>query len=105
VSGWEEGAAASAAPALADGFALSEVSPNPSSAWARFTLRVAETQAVMVGVYDVLGRRVALLHQGLLPAGEEHAFNVDGSALAGGTYVVRVEGETFAETRRVTLVR
>ena len=30
---------------------------------------------------------------------------VDTARLAAGVYVVRVEGETFAETRRLTVVR
>jgi hypothetical protein len=97
--------AADAAATLPGEYGLSAVYPNPARGAARFTLRVAEAQAVTVGVYDVLGRRVALLHDGALEAEEEHEFTVGGSDLADGTYVVRVDGETFSETRRLTLLR
>ena len=102
VSGWE--AAASASATLPGGFALSEVYPNPSSGRATLTLEVAAAQAVTAEVYDVLGRRVAVLHDGVLEAGA-HALVLDGAALPAGAYVVRVTGETFATTRRATLVR
>jgi hypothetical protein len=52
---------------------------------------------VEVGLYDVLGRRVAVLDEGLRAAGE-HPVRVDGSALASGVYAVRlaVDGQTVA---------
>jgi hypothetical protein len=102
VSGWEEASVASVA--LPEGFALSEASPNPFSSQARLKLEVAEGQAVTVGVYDGLGRRVATLHDGPMEAGA-HVLVLDGSSLPAGAYVVRVVGETFAATRRAVLVR
>ena len=59
-------------------------------------------------VYDVLGRRVALLHEGMLGAGR-HAFGLDGGALPAGVYVVRVgvepaEGPARTYTHRLTVV-
>jgi hypothetical protein len=103
VSGWDEAATASAVTAPG-GFVLGEVSPNPFRSSAHLTLSVAEAQAVRVEVYDGLGRRVALLHDGRLEAGA-HAFTLDGSALPAGLYVVRVTGETFADARRAVLLR
>src|SRR5690606_38406385 len=86
-AGWAERFTLSVTPAapfadahlgLPDGYALSPVYPNPARSSARFALEVAEAQDVTVAVYDVLGRRVALLHDGLLADGTEHAFTVDG---------------------------
>jgi hypothetical protein len=57
---WSEGVAAAASLALPGGFALSEVSPNPSSGPTRLTLTLAAAQAVRAEVYDALGRRVAV---------------------------------------------
>ena len=90
---------------LPEGYALSEVYPNPFNPQARFTLEVAETQPVLVELYDALGRRVATLHDGALAAGTAHAFTVDGRGLASGLYMVRATGETFTATRRVTLLK
>ncbi|NNF57191.1 MAG: T9SS type A sorting domain-containing protein [Rhodothermaceae bacterium] len=84
---------------------LSPVYPNPFAASASFTLAVAEHQTVRVEVFDALGRRVALLHEGPMASGARRPFTLDGRALANGAYVIRLTGEAFADTRRVTLLR
>ncbi|HYE95315.1 MAG TPA: T9SS type A sorting domain-containing protein [Rubricoccaceae bacterium] len=86
------------------GSALSAAFPNPFSTSAAITLAVARPQRVRVALYDLLGREVAVLHDGLLPAGEQ-TFEVSGAGLPSGVYVVRAEGEAFTAARRVALVR
>ncbi|MEP0548406.1 MAG: choice-of-anchor B family protein [Rhodothermales bacterium] len=81
------------------------VYPNPFAAHATVTLDIAAVQHLRVAVYDVLGREVAVLHDGLLGAGEEHALTLDGAGLPTGAYIVRVTGETFETSRAITLVR
>lgn len=81
------------------------VHPNPalSSATVTLTLRRAEAK-VMVETFDILGRRVAVLHEGTLAAGE-HRFALDTSGLPAGLYVVRAIGKDHTLTQRVTVVR
>ncbi len=79
--------------------------PNPFQSVTRFTLTVAQAQPVTVEVYDMLGRRVRRLHQGPMAGGQPYAFAVSADALAGGLYLVRVAGLTFATTRRVLVVK
>ncbi|MEM6286651.1 MAG: M36 family metallopeptidase [Bacteroidota bacterium] len=82
---------------------LSVVGPNPASEAARATLAVAEDQAVRAALYDGLGRLVA--EQRLaFQADVRQAIAFDVSRLGGGVYVLRVTGETFAETRTLTVV-
>jgi hypothetical protein len=102
-SGWDDGAAASTT-TLSGGYALSEVYPNPSRGRASLTLELAAAQAVRIEVYDALGRRVAVVHDGALEAGA-HALTLDGAHLPAGLYVVRATGEGFTATRRVVLAR
>jgi hypothetical protein len=83
---------------------LSAVVPNPSAGRSTFTLEVAATQRVRVAVYDALGREVAVLADGVLLAGLAHRLTFEGAALPAGLYVVRIEGEAFADARRLTLV-
>jgi hypothetical protein len=88
--------------------ALSAVYPNPfglSSTRATLNLAVDQAQAVRASVYDALGRRVAVLHDGPLAAGQNRQLVLDATTLAGGTYFVRVVGETFTDVRQVTVVR
>jgi predicted outer membrane repeat protein len=79
--------------------------PNPFRSSARINLAAKEAQVVTVEVYDVLGRRVAVLFDGEVAAGQTQALRLAGQGLASGVYLVRVTGETFTATRRVTLVR
>ena len=97
---------ADAAPtAFAGTHALSPVHPNPAVASARFTLRVAEAQTVRAEVYDVLGRRVAVVLDGAIAPGAATSVAIDSARLAGGTYVLRVTGERFREAARFTVAR
>lgn len=86
-----------------DATGLSAVAPNPATGQASFSLRSTSTEAVTVAVYDALGRRVALLHDG--PVGVEQAFTVDVSRLPAGVYVVRASGGAVQSTQRFTVVR
>jgi len=98
------GVVANEAPAAFEGtHLLTAVSPNPFSTSASFTLAVRDPQAVRIEVYDALGRRVATLLDGEMAAGAARTFTLNGAALSSGTYVLRVEGDAFSETRRVTL--
>jgi hypothetical protein len=82
---------------------LSAVSPNPATGTARFTIGTASSEPVSVAVYDALGRRVALVHDGPVSAGE--AFTVDVSRLPAGVYVVRASGAAVQSAQRFTVVR
>jgi hypothetical protein len=84
---------------------LTAVRPNPFTESAAFTLAVRDAGTVSISLFDALGRRVASVFDGELTSGAAHAFSVDGRALAAGAYVLRVEGDGFAESRRITLVR
>src|SRR5690606_37865046 len=81
-----------------------EVVPNPSRGAATVALTVPEPGEVRVALYDVLGRRVAVLYEGPLAAGR-YEIPLDGARLPPGVYVVRltVGGETALA--RVTVVR
>ena len=86
-------------------YELSAAYPNPFNPQTRFTLAVSQEQHVRVEVFDALGRRVAVLHDGRLPAGAVQAFTFDAGGLAGGLYLYRATGEHFAATRRAMLLK
>ena len=81
--------------------------PNPfgNGQPARITVTPREAQQVTVDVFDLLGRRVARLHDGRLNAGEATMLTLSGAQHASGVYVLRVVGEQFQTTTRLTLVR
>ncbi|MDX1419026.1 MAG: DUF4397 domain-containing protein [Rubricoccaceae bacterium] len=93
------------ASATINGSGLAAPQPNPTRAAASLALTVAAAQPVEVAVYDVTGRRVAVLLDRTVDAGETVALSLDASALPAGVYVVRAQGEDFAQAQRVTVLR
>ena len=66
---------------------------------------VATAQQVRVEVYDVVGRRVAVLHDGLLEADQLHRFVFGARHLPSGLYFYRVTGRHFSDVKSMTLVK
>ena len=84
--------------------ALGAPFPNPSAGGVAVPFGVPAAGPVRVAVYDVLGREVAVLHDGPAEAGW-HRAEVAAGRLAPGTYVVRVAGGAEARSVRLTVVR
>ncbi len=76
--------------------------PNPFVGQARLELTLAQAEHVRVEVYNALGQRVARIADGPFAAGRQ-LMTLDAAGLAPGAYVVRVTGETFLESLRLTL--
>ena len=84
---------------------LAPAYPNPARTHATFMLSLASPrETVRVEAFDLLGRRVAVLHDGPLAAGT-HRLVLDGTGLPAGVYVVRSTANGFDETRRVVIIR
>ena len=90
---------------MAEAFVLEPAYPNPFNPQATVRFAVREQQKVRVALYDMLGRRVQVLYNGTTPANQMQSVRIDGSRMASGTYLVRLEGRTFSRTQRVTLVK
>lgn len=86
-------------------YALSGAFPNPFNPETQVTLMVAVAQPVRVEVYDVVGRRVAVLHDGLLEADQLHRFVFDARRLPSGLYLYRILGERFSDVKSMMLVK
>ena len=84
---------------------LGDVYPNPTASGASLAVEVSSAQRVTATVYDVLGRQVATAFDGPLAPGTTALLRLDTARLAPGTYVVRLEGETFAASRRLSVAR
>ncbi len=91
--------------ALASPYALSAAYPNPFRTQAQLTLVLARGQDVQVVLYNTLGQRVALVHEGPLTLNTEHVLAIEGRGLPSGLYFVQVRGDSFRATRRITLVK
>jgi hypothetical protein len=84
---------------------LSEAYPNPFRDHTRLTLRGGHPGHVRASLWDLLGREVAVLHDGHLAAQTPHEITVPAGNLPGGVYVVRVATGAAAQSRMVVLQR
>jgi hypothetical protein len=91
-----------AAPGPSAALGLS-VHPNPLRSAATVEITTGGVSRVRLAVYDVLGREVAVLHEGPLLAGD-HRFPFDAAALPAGSYYARVAGGGAHTTASVTVV-
>ena len=80
------------------------VAPNPVRSRATVRWSLDAPGDASLALYDMLGRRVALLAEGAQPAGAQ-TISLDASALPSGVYVLRLTAGDRAETARVTVVR
>ena len=77
--------------------------PNPVRGQATVQFAVPKQQEVQLALYDVLGRRVQMVSNGLTEGRTEQQLDVSG--LSSGTYFLRMQTDGHTETQRVTVVR
>jgi hypothetical protein len=95
--------APSAAPDLPAGARLS-AAPNPFNPRTVFSFSLPEATWGELAVFDLSGRRVATLHQGAFPGGDQQ-FQWTATGLSSGVYLARLTTPLRTMTRRLTLVR
>ncbi len=94
-------------PAPVAEFALEPVAPNPASGAARITFALPHESRVRLSVLDVQGRELAVLVEGMKPAGRHSVAwrgeTSSGGGVAAGLYFVRMRAAGREWTRRVAL--
>ncbi len=92
------------APALPRDVALAQNYPNPFNPATTLAFALPEAGAVRLEVFDVLGRRVAVLVDSVLPAGR-HTAMWQAREASSGVYLYRLTAGSAVRTRRMLLVR
>jgi len=90
---------------LDEAYRLSPVAPNPVQSEARLSITVRKTQNVTVSMYNVLGQRVATLYDRTLSANQKQDIRIPVQNQSSGSYFLRIEGETFTDTQRLSVVQ
>ncbi len=98
------GTAGEGGPGALDAPLLRAVLPNPAANSATVAFELPASAGVRLAVYDVLGRRVALVVDGPTAAGT-HAATIRTDGLTPGVYVVRLEVDGRAQARQFTVSR
>ncbi|MDP8228430.1 MAG: S8 family serine peptidase, partial [Candidatus Electryoneaceae bacterium] len=85
-------------------FDITSIYPNPFNSTTVIRYSLPAVDDISLGLYDIQGRLVTLLHNGVLPAGTHQAM-VSGDNLSSGLYFVRLAGSSGVQIAKVTLVR
>ena len=78
--------------------------PNPFNPSTTISYTIPKEQKVSIRIYDMLGREIATLIDGVQTQGE-HFVRLDGSNLASGIYFYRFETKDFIQVRKLILIR
>lgn len=80
------------------------VSPNPAKRQAAVSFTLTRPAEVNLGIFDVTGRRLATLAQGVLPA-RQHELSWDASSVPAGIYFCRLESDAVTTTAQLVIAR
>jgi hypothetical protein len=78
--------------------------PNPFNASTAIRFNLAPSMFVNLKVYDILGREVAVLINGVLPVGR-HQTTFDASHLASGIYIYRLQCGSQTQSRKMVVLK
>ncbi|MDZ7260684.1 MAG: T9SS type A sorting domain-containing protein [candidate division KSB1 bacterium] len=98
------GTAVSQKSAVVKDFALSQNYPNPFNPTTTISYTLEKPSEVKICVYDLHGREVTMLVNGMKPAGT-HTVQFDGSNLSSGIYFYKLQTADRAITRKMMLVK
>lgn len=85
-------------------YSLSQNYPNPFNPATVISFELPAASDVTLEVFDILGRRVAVLLDGTVSAGR-HEVQFDASNLSSGMYIYRIRANNFVQTRQMTLIK
>jgi hypothetical protein len=85
-------------------YALAQNYPNPFNPVTTIAFSIPSSEVVTLRVYDTLGREVATLVDGLMPAGQ-HEVRFEAGDLPSGMYVYRLETNGFNQSKKLVLLR
>ncbi|MFC2103182.1 T9SS type A sorting domain-containing protein [Bacteroidota bacterium] len=85
-------------------FVLYQNYPNPFNSITAISYQIPETGLVTLKIYDVLGKKVAILVNENKEAGN-YQVNYDATKLTSGIYFYRMQTENFVDTKNMILVK
>lgn len=90
--------------AVPGAYALRQNYPNPFNPTTRISFDLPEPSEVRLTVYDMLGRRVAVLVDGVSEPGT-HTVGFDATGHPSGLYFYRLDAGRFSDTRKMMILK
>ncbi|NQT35558.1 T9SS type A sorting domain-containing protein [bacterium] len=87
-----------------DIFGITGTYPNPFNSTTTISYSIPSPATVMLGVYDLAGRRVSKLIDGYMQAGI-HNVTLNAGDLPSGIYIVHLETVDKSQVRKIALIR
>jgi len=85
-------------------FTLTNNYPNPFNPVTTFTYQLPESVPVSLQVYDIIGRKVLNINEGIKSSGT-HRVTLSLSTLSSGTYFCKFSAGGFQKTRKIMLIK
>ncbi len=85
-------------------FLILNSSPNPFNAETDINFKLQTSSYVLLAIYDISGREIAVLAEGFYGAGN-HQVEWDASSMASGMYFARLEAGNAVQTQKLLLVK
>lgn len=96
--------AATGHPVLPSRFALAQNYPNPFNPTTEIAFDLPRTGMATLIVYDILGREVATLADGVIASGR-HTIAFDGKSLASGVYFYTLSSAGVSQTKKMLMMK
>lgn len=84
-------------------FALSQNYPNPFNPVTQIAYSIPHDGYISLKVYNALGQEVAILFEGMQPAGN-YVSTFDANGLASGIYIYKLQAPGFSESKKLILL-
>ncbi|MFU8811583.1 MAG: T9SS type A sorting domain-containing protein [Balneolaceae bacterium] len=89
---------------MVNGFRLDQNYPNPFNPATIIRFQIPQTASVRIEVFDMIGRRIAVLADGTFQPGM-HEVEFNASQLNSGIYLYRLQTGNTSLMRRMTLIK
>lgn len=89
---------------LPTSYSLYQNYPNPFNPSTSIKFALPKDSKVRLSVYNILGQEMAVLVNGLMPAGY-HSVKFDATNLTSGMYIYKIQAENFSEIKKMLLMK
>jgi hypothetical protein len=102
---WQKGGDNFTVSNVPEKFNLSQNYPNPFNPSTEIRFTIPKSTAVTLKVYNLLGQEVAVIINNEFKEAGSHSVEFDGSNLASGIYIYKIEAGNFAQSRKMVLIK